>query len=261
MIATLTTFATTVPGLFILQSLGGLALYFGLSAFDFVYFFVLRRQRYFGPPEKEPEIPEPDVAEIRKAQKLAIYGTIGNAILATPILWLVAHGHSRVYYNVADRGWGYLILSALLFLVITETMIYWIHRGLHHGYFYEHLHLYHHEYRKVTPWVSMAFHPLDSFSQAVPHYLCIFLFPVHFGVYAVFLGGVMLWTFSIHDRVSWVRHPLVNYAAHHTMHHLYNKYNFGQFLTVWDRIGGTHRDPMKETRYVVLYPHHMRWRP
>jgi lathosterol oxidase len=33
------------------------------------------------------------------------------------------------------------------------------------------------------------------------------------------------------------------------MHHLYFNYNYGQFLTFWDRVGGTYRLP-KEDNYV-----------
>jgi sterol desaturase/sphingolipid hydroxylase (fatty acid hydroxylase superfamily) len=32
-------------------------------------------------------------------------------------------------------------------------------------------------------------------------------------------------------------------AAHHTDHHLYFSYNYGQFFTIWDRIGGSFRKP------------------
>lgn len=27
------------------------------------------------------------------------------------------------------------------------------------------------------------------------------------------------------------------------MHHLYFNYNYGQYITVWDRLGGTYRKP------------------
>ena len=63
-----------------------------------------------------------------------------------------------------------------------------------------------------------------------------------------------MWTFFIHDRVSFVRLPLVHYTAHHTIHHAYNKHNFGQYLTIFDRMFGSHKDPMKEERFSVMYP-------
>jgi len=30
------------------------------------------------------------------------------------------------------------------------------------------------------------------------------------------------------------------------MHHLYFNYNYGQFTTIWDRIGGSYRKPNEE---------------
>ena len=39
---------------------------------------------------------------------------------------------------------------------------------------------------------------------------------------------------------------ILNGAACHTMHHLYFNYNYGQFTTVWDRLGGSYRKPNEE---------------
>jgi sterol desaturase/sphingolipid hydroxylase (fatty acid hydroxylase superfamily) len=36
---------------------------------------------------------------------------------------------------------------------------------------------------------------------------------------------------------------VINGAACHTMHHLYFNYNYGQFTTFWDRVGGTYQVP------------------
>lgn len=40
--------------------------------------------------------------------------------------------------------------------------------------------------------------------------------------------------------------PIINGAACHTMHHLYFNYNYGQFTTLWDRLGGSYRQPNAE---------------
>jgi lathosterol oxidase len=37
--------------------------------------------------------------------------------------------------------------------------------------------------------------------------------------------------------------PFVNGSAHHTDHHMLYNYNYGQFFTLWDRIGGSFRTP------------------
>lgn len=47
----------------------------------------------------------------------------------------------------------------------------------------------------------------------------------------------------IHDGDFLARDPVINGAACHTVHHLYFNYNYGQYTTLWDRIGGSYRLP------------------
>ena len=57
---------------------------------------------------------------------------------------------------------------------------------------------------------------------------------------------VNIWTVSIHDndyRVPSLLQPFVNGSAHHTDHHTFFDCNYGQFFTLWDRIGGSFRSP------------------
>ena len=110
-------------------------------------------------------------------------GNLGNVLLTAPIHWAILSGHSRVYFAVDDHGVAWLIASVVLVLLVTETLIYWIHRALHLRWLYARLHRQHHAFRRPTPWVSNAFHPLDSFMQAAPTHLCAFLFPMHAAVY------------------------------------------------------------------------------
>lgn len=55
---------------------------------------------------------------------------------------------------------------------------------------------------------------------------------------------VNVWTISIHDGLYMSRDGIINGAAHHTDHHLFFNYNYGQYLTLWDRVGGTYRKPI-----------------
>jgi lathosterol oxidase len=50
----------------------------------------------------------------------------------------------------------------------------------------------------------------------------------------------------IHDGEYATNSPVINGAACHTMHHLYFNYNYGQFTTLWDRLGGSYRQPNEE---------------
>jgi lathosterol oxidase len=224
--------------IFATLSIGGVAIFFVLAGASYLTFFVLKRGR-FHPSYR------PDRAENRSAIKWSIIGIVGNAVLIAPIHYLVATGHSQLYYSIADRGWFYLVASAFLMLAFTETTIYWIHRILHTRPLYERLHYIHHQYQKPTSYVGLAFHPLDSFLQGLPHHISVFLFPLNIWVYLLSLGFVYLWAVAIHDRISFVRFRLVNNTGRHTLHHWYYDYNFGQYTTIWDRLCGTHRSPFE----------------
>jgi len=50
----------------------------------------------------------------------------------------------------------------------------------------------------------------------------------------------------IHDGEYVADSPILNGAACHTLHHLYFNFNYGQFSTLWDRIGGSYRKPNSE---------------
>lgn len=57
---------------------------------------------------------------------------------------------------------------------------------------------------------------------------------------------VNIWTISIHDGDYRIPSPLrflINGAAHHVDHHLFFNYNYGQYFTLWDHIGGSYRYP------------------
>ncbi len=184
-----------------------------------------------------------DPGELRRSFGWTALSIVSNALMLVPVHLAVQGGWSRVYWDVADHGWGWLLLSIGLYLVVTETLVYWTHRLLHRPWAFRRIHFAHHSFRKPTPWASLAFHPLDAFLQALPHHLCAFLFPVHGLVYLGFLGFVTAWSVAIHDRVSLVRWPWLNFTAHHTVHHFYNNYNHGQFFTLWDRLAGSYRAP------------------
>jgi len=232
-------------GLMLFQAVGGALVYFVLAGASYLFFFVWRKERY-----RPAEPPEP--GQTRQAILWSLYGIVGNAVLAAPIQFLVLRGYGRVYLTVEEYGWSYLVASLAISVAFTETCVYWIHRGLHEPRLYRALHKYHHQFIVPTPWVSMAFHPLDSFFQALPTYVLAFLIPMHRGAYLGLVLFITAWTFLIHDQVTFVPLGVVNYTAHHTLHHLYNDFNYGQFLTVWDRLAGTYRDPKRETVYEVM---------
>ncbi|XP_041947461.1 lathosterol oxidase isoform X2 [Alosa sapidissima] len=157
-------------------------------------------------------------------------------------------GYSKLYDDVHDSpmGWSGLIFSMVSFLFFTDGCIYWIHRFLHHRLIYKHFHKPHHVWKIPSPFASHAFHPVDGFLQGLPYHIYPFLFPLHKVLYLGLYVFVNIWTISIHDgdyRVPHALQPVVNGSAHHTDHHLFFDYNYGQYFTLWDRIGRSYRYP------------------
>lgn len=233
--------------IFLFTTVGAYLLYFSLSGFN--YFFLYDRKilqaEYDKLAKKQPTQMLPNQVKLEILYSCSVFP--GMSFLTTIVFMFEVRGYSMLYDNVSDYGWGYLCLSIAMFLFITDMMIYFIHRGLHDvPLLYKYIHKPHHKWIMTTPFASHAFHPVDGFLQGVPYHIFPFLFPLHKILYLCLFVMVNIWTVSIHDsnyQVPLSLKPYINGAAHHTVHHTDFSYNYGQYFTLWDRIGGTFRDP------------------
>jgi lathosterol oxidase len=217
---------------------GGAILYLVTASLSYLFIFDKRLL-------KHPQILE---NQVRKEILYTLKSVPFMGLLTAVVFLMEVRGYSKLYDNVADSkyGWPGQFMSALCFILFTDCLIYWIHRGLHHRLVYSTLHKPHHAWKVPTPYASHAFHPIDGFLQSVPYHVYAFLFPMHKLLYLTLYVFVNIWTVSIHDgdfRVPEVLKPLINGAAHHTDHHLLYTCNYGQYFTLWDRIGGSFRYP------------------
>ena len=182
---------------------------------------------------------------------------IQSSLRAFPMLdlltvpWFVAEvrGYSRMYDRYDEYGILYLILSVPLFLVFTDTLIYWVHRLEHHPSIYKYVHKPHHRWIVPTPFASHAFHPLDGYAQSLPYHIFPCVFPMHKLLFLGMFGFVNLWSIMIHDSDMICNtgfECVINGPAHHTLHHLYFTCNYGQYFTTCDRLAGSFREPARE---------------
>ena len=166
------------------------------------------------------------------------------AVLTTPLFLLEVRGYSKVYDSMSDSpGLWYDVISFPFFLLFTDMLIYWIHRGLHHPMVYKRLHKPHHKWIMPTPYASHAFHPVDGFAQSLPYHIFVFIFPLQKLIYLGLFVFVNFWTILIHDGEYIANNPIINGAACHSVHHFAFNYNYGQYTTLWDRLGGSYREP------------------
>ncbi|KAJ5475995.1 Sterol delta 5-6-desaturase [Penicillium sp. IBT 31633x] len=222
---------------FLITWLFGLLIYFVVATLS--YIFVWDKTTYNHPKFLKNQIG----LEIRQAMGAMPL----MSLLTAPFFVLEVRGFAKLYDATSEEPFPYYsFIQIPFFIFFTDFFIYWIHRGLHHPRVYKTLHKPHHKWIMPSPYASHAFHPLDGWSQSVPYHVFPFLFPLQKVAYVFLFGFINLWTVFIHDGEYVANSPIVNGAACHTMHHLYFNYNYGQFTTLWDRLGGSYRKPNEE---------------
>lgn len=230
--------------LFIFTNIGAALMYLSFSGFAYLFLFdkrVLKDRRI---------LPN----QVRREIMYTLSSIPLMSFLTVFMFMAEVRGYSKLYDNVSDFGTPYFIASIFLFILFSDMLIYFIHRGLHDVKFLYRLHKPHHTWIITTPFASHAFHPLDGFAQGFPYHLFPFFFPFHKYLYLGMFIIVQLWTVSIHDcnflTPAWLEN-YVNGAEHHTLHHTRYSYNYGQYFTFWDRLFGTHLNPLEHHDLVI----------
>jgi len=222
-----------------LVSIGGGIMYLTFSTLSYQFIFDKSQEKHnlFLKNQKRREV------------ALCMWSIPLMGIATTPIMMLELYGYSKIHSGLPSGGIPHLIFEIITFVLFTDCLIYWIHRGLHHRWVYAYIHKPHHLWKVPTPYASHAFHPIDGYMQALPYHLYVFMFPLNNWVYLALFIFVNFWTISIHDgdyRLPALFNTIVNGAAHHTEHHLKFTCNYGQFFTLWDKIGGSYIPPAEE---------------
>lgn len=224
------------------------SLYFITWVFGVVVYYVFATLSYVFVFDKDTfNHPKYLKNQIRKEMAQTNVALPIMALFTAPLFLLEVRGYSKLYdRSEQGPGWWYDIIQFPFFICFTDFLIYWIHRYLHHPLIYKHLHKPHHKWIMPTPYASHAFHPADGFAQSVPYHLFPFIFPLQKFAYVFLFIFINIWTVLIHDGEYVADNPIINGAACHTMHHLYFNFNYGQFTTLWDRMGGSYRKPNDE---------------
>jgi len=229
---------------------GAMVVYYGTAGiFHFFCYVHPMSQQIFAKRQR----PQSSVMwdQIRLAQaSLLIY------VLLVPVLdeFLIEQGWTKVYFTIHEigGGWWYAFYMTLYFCLV-EIGIYWMHRTLHtNKWLYKHIHVLHHKYNSpqtLTPWASIAFHPLDGVLQASPYMMVLFLVPCHYLTHFGLLFFTAIWATYIHDAMDWNIWPIMG-SKYHTIHHTHYIYNYGQVFVFCDKLWGTYREPTGPTGVV-----------
>jgi sterol desaturase/sphingolipid hydroxylase (fatty acid hydroxylase superfamily) len=153
-----------------------------------------------------------------------------------------------------DNGHGPLSelplwVQAAIFLILSDFMLYWLHRMYHGGGFWKY-HAIHHSSEDLE-WISAArFHPVNLFLGTVAVDVILLM--------AGISPNIMLWvgpftTFHsafVHANLNWTLGPFkyvlatpVFHRWHHTSQEEGGNTNFAGTFPVWDILFGTFRMP------------------
>ncbi|CAK7271150.1 c-5 sterol desaturase [Sporothrix epigloea] len=223
--------------LFLITWFFGLLTYFMFSTLSFAFIF----------DKKTMEHPKYLKNQVWLEIKQANSAMPIMSLLTAPFFLAEVTGYCRMYEQTSEGpGRWYDIAQFPFFLFFTDMFVYFIHRGLHHPRIYKHLHKPHHKWIMPTPYASYAFHPVDGWLQSLPYHIFPIFFPLQKWAYLFLFVFINFWTIMIHDGEYVSNNPIINGAACHSIHHLAFNYNYGQYFTLWDRLGGSYREPEQE---------------
>lgn len=185
----------------------------------------------------------------RDQMSLALTSVLMYAMLPVLDEWLIESGYTKAYMSVADvGGWLNYGFYTILYLMLVEVGIYWMHRQLHSvPLFFKYIHAKHHLYNSpdtLSPWASIAFNPIDGILQACPYTIVMLFVPVHYITHFIMLFLTAVWATNIHDCLVGNTEPVMG-SKYHTVHHTHYNCNYGQYFVFCDWIWGTLRQPDK----------------
>ena len=177
---------------------------------------------------------------------------IGLMVLGAALVFNIHDADAVIAFY--DNGHGPLAelplwVQAVLFLVLSDFMLYWLHRMYHGGGFWKY-HAIHHSSEDLD-WISAArFHPVNLFLGTIAVDVILLI--------AGISPNVMLWvgpfnmvhSAFVHANLSWTLGPFkyvlatpVFHRWHHTALEEGGNTNFAGTFPLWDILFGTFRMP------------------
>ena len=177
----------------------------------------------------------------RREVREAVVALFMAAMLSSAVV--VSHltvKFDRMYTDVAEWGWPWFMASLVVYFLWIDCWAYFGHRALHLSFLYKSYHKLHHAYKQPTAFVALAIHPVDMLLLQGGVYVGLFVFPLHVGCIAINLLYIHYFNVVDHSGIyaeSWL--PWQPSSLYHDDHHQFFHINYGQSLTLWDRLAGT----------------------
>ena len=186
---------------------------------------------------------------LREARDTALAAWIAACLLAWPVSRLRAGVPVGLTWSLAEAGGAArAILQTAGAVLVLDAWLYWKHRLLHTRALFP-FHRAHHHFRDPTAFAGFAVGPVESLLTFWPvvlwaHPLAAHWAPLYYGLVAAFV----LLNFYLHCGIASrllegvLPRLLVNTSAFHNRHHANAEVNFGEALTLWDRLCRTREE-------------------
>lgn len=125
-----------ITSILILTQIGATSLYLIFSALS--YYFIFDRRLEYHPRFLQNQV--------RQEIKSSLSAVPFINILTLPWFLAEVRGKSLLYADVSEYGYGWLLISAVLYMAWNDIAIYWIHRLEHHPSVYKYIHKPHHKW-------------------------------------------------------------------------------------------------------------------
>ncbi|KAL0484598.1 4,4-dimethylsterol C-4alpha-methyl-monooxygenase [Acrasis kona] len=138
-----------------------------------------------------------------------------------------------------------VVVSIFCFMLIEDTLFYWIHRLLHWSEFlYKHVHIHHHEELQNTVSVGhQYFHAIElSLGAGLPFIAGPLLLKSHMVTFFIWTFVMMIESSIAHCGYDF---PFLNFiqdARVHAYHHSHYMDNYGSYFNLWDKLLGTNKN-------------------
>ena len=153
----------------------------------------------------------------------------------------------KIYSDVSEYGWPYLVFSIVLWSIVLDTYFYWTHRFMHMKRFYRFFHLTHHRSHNPTPFTAYSFAPPEAALVYAFAPIFFILVPMHHNAFIaamliqIIRNAMAHCGYELFPR-GWAEHPILGIFAtvtHHDLHHEKSGGNHAFYFTFWDRVMGT----------------------
>lgn len=179
---------------------------------------------------------------------------IALAAISTGLVYLLLPV-TTVVFAATMRSHGFGLLSVVdwpatvefvLAIIVLDLAIYWQHRWFHQVPLLWRIHRVHHSDTQFEVTLGLRFHPAEILLSLLYKFAIIAALgpsPVAVALYEILLAAFSLFT---HTDVAippgterWLRRLVVTpdwHRVHHSVHRHETDSNYGNFLTLWDRL-------------------------